>query len=207
MTGTMTLNILLTRFQGEKLCLLTRAGVPKDPYRRRHGPAEEGRMTPTLPPFLRPGPLHSPTFCWMLCDPSVLYRIWFWPSADAENTKPDHDEKSLHRHTIPCFASSKSPFGQQLRSRETPHVSHPEMEEERCLRRNQRRAAQAVWVRCEPSTPRRDPKTGELARNSRRRAQPFLLIHCRSEDNQVCLPGPLCSSSREGATHSAQVTR
>ena len=111
MTGTMTHNILLTRLQGEKTILLTRDGVPKDPYRRRHGPAEEGRMTPTLPPFVRPGLLQSPTFCWMLCDPSVFYRIWFWPSADAENTKPDHE--SLHRHTIPCFASSKSPFGLQ----------------------------------------------------------------------------------------------
>ena len=164
-------------------------------------------MTPTFPPFLRPGSLHSPPFCWMLCDPSVFYRIWFWPSADAENTKPDHDEKSLHRHTIPCFASSKSPFGLQLRSRETPYVSHPETEEERCLRRNQHRAAQAVSVRCEPSTPRRDSKTGEFARSSWRRAQPFLPGHCRSEGNQACLPGMPCSSSREGATHSVQVAR
>ena len=144
----MTHSILLTRFQGEKTILLTRDGVPKDPYRRRHGPAEEGRMTTTLPPFLRPGSLHSPTFCWMLCDPSVFYSIWFSSSADAENTKPDHDEKNLHRHTIPCFASSKWPFGLQLRSRETPYASHPETEEQRCLRLNQRRAAQAVWVRC-----------------------------------------------------------
>ena len=206
MTGTMTHNILLTRFQGEKF-LLTRAGVPKDPYRRRHGPAEEGTMTSTLPPFSWPGSLHAPTFCWMLCDPSVFYRIWFWSSADAENTKPDHDEKSLHRHTIPCFASSKSLFGLQLGSRETPYASHPETEEERCLRHNQRRAARAVWVRCEPSTPRRDPKTGELARSSRRRAQPFLLIHCCSGRNRACLPGPPCSSSREGVTPFVQVAR
>ena len=156
----MTHNILLTRLHGKKKFLLTRDMVPKDPYRRRHGPAEEGRMTPTLTPFVRPGSLQSPTFWWMLCDPSVFYRIWFWPSADAENTKPDHDEKSLHRHTIPCFSSSKSPFGLQLGSQETPHASHHETEEERCLRRNQRRAAQAFWVRCEPSTPRRDPKNG-----------------------------------------------
>ena len=53
-------------FKGENQCLLTRDGVPKDPYRRRHGPAEEGRMTPTLPPFVGPGSLHSPTFCRML---------------------------------------------------------------------------------------------------------------------------------------------
>ena len=63
--------------------------------------------------------------------------------------------------------------------------------EVRRLRRNQRRAARAVWVRCEPSTPRRDPRTGELARGSRRRAQPFPLSHCRSEGNRACLPGPL----------------
>ena len=75
MTGTMTDNILLTRFQGGKQCLLTGGVVPKDPYHRRYGPAEEGRMTPTLPPFLRLGSLHSPTFCRMLCDPSVFYRI------------------------------------------------------------------------------------------------------------------------------------
>ena len=60
----MTHNILLTKFQVGK-CLLTRDGVPKDPYRRCHGPAE-GRMTPTLPPFLRPGSLHSPTFCYAI---------------------------------------------------------------------------------------------------------------------------------------------
>ena len=98
------------------------------------------------------------------------------------------------------FASSRSPFELQLGSRETPHASHPETEEERCLRRNQRRAAQAVWVRSEPSTRR-------LTRSSRRRAQPFLPTHCRSEGNRACLPGPLCSSSREGVTHSEQVAR
>ena len=54
MTGAMSRNILLPRFQGRKF-LLSRDGVPKDPYRRRPGPAEEGRMTSTLPPFSRPG--------------------------------------------------------------------------------------------------------------------------------------------------------
>ena len=44
-------------------------------------------------------------------------------------------------------------------------------------------------VRCKPSTPWRDPKTGELARSRRRRAQPFFLNHCRSEDNRANLPG------------------
>ena len=61
MAVTMTHNILLTRLQeARKFFLLTRGGVPKDPYRRRHGQAEEWRMTSTLPPFLRPGLLHSP---------------------------------------------------------------------------------------------------------------------------------------------------
>ena len=52
MTGTMTHNILLSRFlgfKGENQCLLIRDGVPMDPYRRHHGQEEEGRMTPTLP--------------------------------------------------------------------------------------------------------------------------------------------------------------
>ena len=48
--GTMTHNILLTRFQGKKF-LLTLDGVPKDLYRRRHGPAEEGRIS-HIAPFL-----------------------------------------------------------------------------------------------------------------------------------------------------------
>ena len=39
----------------------------------------------------------------------------------------------MHRHTIPSFASSKSPFWPQLGSQETPHASHPETEVKRCL--------------------------------------------------------------------------
>ena len=54
-------------------------------------------MTPTLSPFLRPGSLHSPLFV-------ECYAI----------------EKSLHRRTIPSFASFKSPFELQLGSLETP---------------------------------------------------------------------------------------
>ena len=180
MAGTMTHNILLTWLQGGK----NFAYLPT-------GQEEEGRMTPTLPPFLRPGSLHSLTFRRMLCDPSVFYCIWFWPRADAKNTKPDHDEKGLHRHTIPSFASSKSPFELQLGSRETLHDSFPKTEVERCPRRNQCRAARTAWVRCEPSTSWRDLRTGELVRSSRRRPQPFLLNHCRSEHNRTCLPGPL----------------
>ena len=70
--------------------------------------------------------------------------------------KPAHDEESLHCHTIHSFASSKSSFWLQLRLQEIPHASHAETEVKRCLRRKQRRAALAAWVRCEPSTPRRD---------------------------------------------------
>ena len=83
----------------------------------------------------------------------------------------------------------------------------PRNGEKHCPRRNQRQAAQAVWVRCEPSTPRRDPRTGEPARSSRRRAQPFLPSHCRSERNWACLPSPLWSLNRVGATHSVQAAR
>ena len=117
------------------------------------------------------------------------------------------DEKSLHRHTIPSFPSSKWPFWLQLRSRETPHVSHLETEAELCLRRLQRRATRAAWVRCEPFTHRRDLRKDELASSSRRRAQPFLLNHCSSEHNRECLPGLLWSSSREGVTRSVQASR
>ena len=52
-------------------------GVLKDPVCRSHKQKRERRMTPMLPPFLRPGLLHAPTFCWMLCSPSVYYWIWF----------------------------------------------------------------------------------------------------------------------------------
>ena len=78
------------------------------------------------------------------------------------------------------------------------------MEVKLCLRRNQRRAARAALVRCEPSTPRRDSKTGELACSSKRRAQPFLLSHCCRDDNRTCLPGLPWNSSWEGATRSMQ---
>ena len=100
--------------------------------------------------------------------------------------------------------SSKSPFWLQLGSRESPHASHPETEIKHCLRCNQHWAARAAWVQCELSNPRHDPKTGEFARSSRRRAQPLLLSHCRSKDNRACLPGPPWNSSWEGATHSMQ---
>ena len=90
----------------------------------------------------------------------------------------------------------------QLGSRETPHASSPETVVERCLRRNQRRAARTDRVWCEPSTPRRDPRTEEFARTNRRCAQPFFPNHCSSERNRACLPGPLWISSREGTTRS-----
>ena len=73
-----------------------------------------------------------------------------------------------------------------------------------CVWRNQRRAALAAWVRCGLSSPRRDSKTGVLLLSSRRRNQPFLQSHCRSEDNRACLSGLLCNASRGGATRSEQ---
>ena len=142
----MTDNILLTRLQGKKGF----AYLPGVGARRTRTVDAMGRQR--REGWLQRCPLshdqarciHRPSVEW-LCDPSVFYRIWFWPSADAESTKPDHDEKSLHRHTIPCFAWSKSPFELQLGSRETPHASHPETEEERCPRRNQRRGSTSCF--------------------------------------------------------------
>ena len=58
--------------------LLTKGGAPKDLDHRRHAQEEERKMTPTLPPFVRPGSLHISTFCRMLWCPSDFYRIWFW---------------------------------------------------------------------------------------------------------------------------------
>ena len=81
-------------------------------------------------------------------------------------------------------ASSKLPSWLQLGSRETPHASHPETKVKHCPQRNQRQAAQAAWVRFEPSTPRSDPRTGEFTCRSRRRAQPFLPSHSH-KDNQA----------------------
>ena len=92
--------------------------------------------------------------------------------------KSDHDEKSLHHHTTPSFASSKSPFWLHLGLWETPRASHPDTEVIPCLWRNQCWATQAAWVQCEPSIPRRDSKTGDLARSNRRRALPFIPSHC-----------------------------
>ena len=64
--------------------------------------------------------------------------------------------KEQYQITIKKFVSSyKSPFWLQLGTREKPHAYHPETEAERCSR----------WVRCEPSTPRRDLKIDELARS------------------------------------------
>ena len=145
-------------------------------------------MTPKLPPFSRPGSLHSPTFVEYYAIQTFSIESDFDPKL-MPKTQNQITMRSLYRHTIP-FASSKSPFWLQLESRETPHASHPETEVKRCLRHNQRRAVRAAWVRCEPSTPQRDPRTDELARSSRR-AQPFHLCHCCSEQNRACLPGPL----------------
>ena len=113
----------------------------------------------------------------------------FDPKQMPWRTKSDHDEKNLHRQTILSFASSKSLLWLLLELRETPHASHIETEVKRCLRRDQRRAARATWVQCMPSTLRYDSKSDELACCSKKRAQPFLLSHCRSKDNRACLPG------------------
>ena len=196
--GTMTHNILLTRLQGKKQFYLPGMGslrtrtVDAMGRQRREGwlqhcPLSYDQARCSHPPFAECYAIQAFSIASDF-DPQLMPKI--------------QNQITMRKVCIviqsPCFASSKSPFGLQLGSRETPHASHRDTEEERCLRRNQRRAARAVWVRCEPSTPRRDPKTGGLARSSRRRAQPFLPSHCCSEGNQACLPGPLWSSSREG---------
>ena len=88
-----------------------------------------------------------------------------------------------------------------------PYASDLETEAKRCPQRYQSRSAWAAWVRRWPSTLRHDPKTDELARSSRRRAQSFLLSHSSREDNWACLPGMFCNSGRKGATRSMQVIR
>ena len=76
MAVTTTHKIVLSKFQeGKNFRQLNRDGVPMDPYRRPHELEEEGSMTQTLPPFLRPGSLHSPSFFRMLWDPGFVYRI------------------------------------------------------------------------------------------------------------------------------------
>ena len=113
MTGTMTHKILLTRFQE---ILLTRDGVPKNPYRGRHGPAEEGRITPTWPPFLRPGSLHSPTF-------TECYAI------QAFSIASDFDSKLIpkiqNQITMRKFASSYNPLFRvvQITIRDTARIT------------------------------------------------------------------------------------
>ena len=117
----------------------------------------------------------------MLCSSSVFYRIWFLLSLCLINSAPSYN-----------------PFFRVIQA------SHLEAEAKCCPRPNQGRAVQAAWERCRPSTPRRDSKTGELARNSGRRAKLFLLSHWHREENRACLPGRLCNSSREGAAQAAR---
>ena len=50
-------------------------------------------------------------------------------------------------------------------------------------------------------------QNGRTRSHSRRHAQPFLLSHCRSDDNRTYLPGTLCNSGRKGPTRSVQSTR
>ena len=144
MTGTMTHNILLTRLQGGKTILLTRDGVPKDPYRRRNGPAEEGRMTTTLPLSYDQARCSHPPFA--------------------------------ECYAIQAF-SIASDFDPQLM---------PKIQNQITMRK--------VCIVIQSLVPRRPNHHS------------FFPSHCRSEGNQACLPGPLCSSSREGATHSVQIS-
>ena len=106
-----------------------------------------------------------------------------------------------------CCMNQKMTIQQlELGSQEAPYASHLETEVKR-PRCNQCQAARAGWVWCRPSTLWRNPKTNKLACSCRRRAQPFLLIHCHSKDNWACLPGPLCNSGWKEATCSMQAAR
>ena len=123
------------------------------------------------------------------------------------SARSDHDKKRLHPHTIPCFASAKSPFWPQLGLRGTPRISHPDTEGQHCLRCNQHRAAQADWDWCEPSTPWLDSRTGGPARSRRKRSKPFPFNHFYCGDNRACLPSTLWKSSHWGPTRSGQAAR
>ena len=115
--------------------------------------------------------------------------------------------ESLHRHTITSSASSKPPFWQWLGLGETSHVSHLSTEVQHYPWCNLHWAAQAVWDRCELSTPRCDSKTAEPARSRRRRVQPFLPLFWRSGNNQACFPGLTWKPTHEGETHSERTAR
>ena len=194
----MTHNILLTMFQGGKInaylpgmefrrtCTVDAMGRKRREGWLQHCPLSYNQARCIHPPFVECYAIQAFSIASDF-DPKLMPKI--------------QNQITMRKVCIQSLLSL------QLGSRETPLASHPETEEERCSRRNQRRTARAARVRCEPSTHRRDPRTGELARSSRSRAQPFLLNHCCDEHNQACLLGPLLSSSREGVTHSMQVAR
>ena len=98
-------NILLTRFQGGKKqsylpgvgSLRTRT-VDAMSRQRREG------WTPNVAPF-RTTRLAACTHLLAECYAIQAFSIAsdFDPQLMPKIQKPDHDEKSLHRHTIPCF--------------------------------------------------------------------------------------------------------
>ena len=103
-------------------------------------------------------------------------------SVQAFSVASDFDSKLMHEE------QNQIMMRKVWMTRESPHTSHPETVAKHCLQR-------AAWVRCRPSTLRRDSKMDELACSSRRCSQLFLLNHCCSEDIHTCLPGLLCNSS------------
>ena len=135
MTGPMTHNTLLTRGKGKQIkTKLTRGGIPKEPVHHSHEQEREGRLTPTLLPFVRPSLLHASTFRRMLCGPKRFLSDLILTLNWCLRKESDREEKSLHYHTIPSFASPKSPFGPQLGSRKTPPVSQLSTEDHYCPR-------------------------------------------------------------------------
>ena len=101
--------------------------------------------------------------------------------------------EGLHFHTIPSFASSKSPFW--LGSRESTYVFHLSKE-------SQPASISTIRDQCEPSTPRHDSKMGGLTHNIKRLALPFL---CSSRSIRAGLPSPFGKSCRRGVAYSMQV--
>ena len=67
-----------------------------------HAQEEKGRMTPRLPPFVRPGSLHAPTFCW-------IYAIQAFFIASDFDPKLMPKEKKI-RSRWEKFALSYNPF-------------------------------------------------------------------------------------------------
>ena len=145
MTGTMTHNILLTRFQGGKKLLPTYSGwglegpIPETSWAGRGGKNDSNVapfLTTRLAAFthLLSNVMQSKRFL------SHLILTLSWCLKHKTRSRWEKFASSYN----PFFRVVQSPFWLQLGSRETPYASHPETEVKCCLRRNKRRAAWAA---------------------------------------------------------------